>query len=113
MRNPKDVRTITEKTVYTLPVYQVTNKGLVDTEGVVTVHFCKGDKENESIPRQSGVFTESLLEVCRKYLVENNVGDLASRETSIAITKIEEAQLWLGKRAEDRKARGVQATYQK
>ena len=35
---------------------------------------------------------------------------LPSRETSIAITKCEEALLWLGKRTQDRKARGVEGT---
>jgi len=113
MRNPKDVITIHDKSTYALPSYLVTDKGIQEAKFDMIVEFCKGNKEDDSVPRQEGVFTESLLEVCRKYLVENNVGDLASRETSIAITKIEEAQLWLGKRAEDRKARGVQATYQK
>ena len=35
---------------------------------------------------------------------------LPSRETSIAITKCEEALLWLNKRTADRKARGVEGT---
>lgn len=35
---------------------------------------------------------------------------LPSRENSIAITKAEEALLWLNKRTEDRKARGVEGT---
>jgi hypothetical protein len=34
-----------------------------------------------------------------------------ARETSIAITKLEEALLWLSKRTEDRKARGVEGTF--
>lgn len=113
MRNPKDVTTLHDKSTYALPYYLVTDEGIQNAKLDTIVNFCKGNKEDDSVPRQGGVFVESLLEVCRKYLVENNVGDLASRETSIAITKIEEAQLWLGKRAEDRKARGVQATYQK
>lgn len=113
MRNPKDVITIHDKSTYAAPSYLVTDEGIREAKFDTIVFFCKGNKEDGSVPRQEGVFTESLLEVCRKYLVENNVGDLASRETSIAITKIEEAQLWLGKRAEDRKARGVQTTYRK
>lgn len=34
------------------------------------------------------------------------------RENSLAITKLEEAQLWLEKRTADRKARGVEGTNQ-
>lgn len=36
---------------------------------------------------------------------------LPSRENSIAITKCEEALLWLNKRTENRKARGVEGTH--
>lgn len=39
-------------------------------------------------------------------------GRLSSRETAIAITKCEEALLWLNKRTADRKARGVEGTHQ-
>lgn len=35
---------------------------------------------------------------------------LASRENSIAVTKMEEALMWLEKRTADRKARGVEGT---
>lgn len=35
---------------------------------------------------------------------------LPCRENSIAVTKIEEALLWLNKRTADRKARGVEGT---
>ena len=38
---------------------------------------------------------------------------MASRDTSLAITHIEDALFRIGKRAEDRKLRGVQSTYQK
>lgn len=110
MRDPKDVVTIHEKATYEVPLYEVTNDGIIDID-TFTLRFCKGSKDDPSIPRQRGLFTESLLEACRKYLADNNQGVMATRETSLAITKIEEALLWLGKRAEDRKRRGVQATY--
>jgi hypothetical protein len=35
---------------------------------------------------------------------------LPSRENSIAVTRCEEALLWLNKRTEDRRARGVEGT---
>lgn len=112
MITPQAIETKVEKSTYEVPVFEVTNDGLQQA-GTQEVKFCKGNKADESVPRQTGLFTETLLATCVKYLQENNVGELASRETSIAITKIEEGLLWLGKRAADRQARGVQGTYQK
>lgn len=112
MTHPQNILTLQEKATYEVPVYQVTDEGL-KSEGSTIVRFCKGNKEDDTLFRQEGFFTETLLATCRQYLIENNVGDLASRETAIAITKIDEALLWLGKRSEDRKIRGVQGTYQK
>ena len=34
------------------------------------------------------------------------------RENAVAITKLQEALMWLRKRTEDREARGVEGTYQ-
>lgn len=36
---------------------------------------------------------------------------LPSRENSLAVTKLEEALMWLGKRTRDRSARGVEGTH--
>lgn len=112
MTNPKSIQTQVAKSTYLVPTYVVTNEGLQDAN-FTKIEFCKGNKEDESIPRQEGFFTESLIAVSKKYLEENNVGDLASRETSMAITKLDEALMWLQKRADDRVLRGVQGTYQK
>jgi hypothetical protein len=112
MKNPKYIATLHEKSTYLVPTYQVTNDGLQHYDDQ-TIHFCKGNKEDESVFRQSGFFTESIIETAKRYLEENNVGDLSSRETSMAITKLDEALMWLGKRAEDRQLRGVQGTYKK
>lgn len=113
MKNPKAILTVVEKSTYSVPTYKVTNEGLVDLEEDTLIYFCKGNKEDESVLRQSGFFTETLIAVAKRYLEENNVGDLASRETSTAITKLDEALMWLNKRAEDRQLRGVQGTYKK
>lgn len=112
MTHPQNIITLREKATYEVPTYQVTDEGLTDYPPA-QLQFCKGDKSNPDSYRQIGFFSESLLAVCKQYLTENNVGELKSRETSLAITKIEEALLWLGKRAEDRRIRGVQGTYQK
>lgn len=112
MQNPKLIITVVEKSTYEVPTYYINNEGIQD--GIPSkILFCKGNKEDESVPRQSGVFTETLIAAAKRYLEENNVGDLASRETSMAITKLDEALLWLLKRADDRALRGVQGTYKK
>lgn len=112
MKNPKLITTVIEKATYSVPTYKVENDGLKD-DGDVLISFCKGNKEDESFLRQPGYFTETLIAVAKRYLEENNVGELSSRETSTAITKLDEALMWLNKRAEDRQLRNVQGTYKK
>ena len=97
---------------FEIPTYKVTDNGLEDGEPMI-IKLCRGDKSDASKPRQEGVFTETLLEVCLQYLQGVNKGELATRDTSITITHIEDALLRIGKRAEDRKRRQVQGTYQK
>lgn len=112
MKHPKLISTNAPNNFWEfhVPTYKVTNEGIEDGEGSV-IRLCRGDKADESKPRQEGMFTETLLQVCKQYLEGVNVGPLASRDTSVAITKIDEALLWIGKRAEDRKIREVQGTY--
>jgi hypothetical protein len=93
-----------------IPTFKVEDDGLKDGEGQF-IFLCRGNKTDPSAPRQEGVFTETLLQVCKEYLEGVNKGDLASRETSMAITKIDEALMWIQKRADDRKRRDVQGTY--
>lgn len=112
MKNPQEINVITPKATYEVNLFKVTDEGLV-SEQTSDIRFCKGNKEDSKIPRQEGFFTETLIAVAKKYLEENNVGELASRETSMAITKLDEALMWIGKRAADRAARGVQGTYNK
>lgn len=111
MINPRAIKMIDAWT-YLVPTYKVTDEGIQDGEGIM-IHLCRGNMADQSVPRQEGLFSETLLWVILAYLESVNVGDLRNRDTSIAITAIEDALLRLGKRAEDRKFRGVQATYQK
>lgn len=113
MKNPKaEVRPSETDNYweYQVPTYRVTDEGIVDGEGIF-LRLCRGNKLDPNAPRQEGVFTESLIELCRQYYDSQNVGPLRTKETSMAVTKLEEALLWIGKRAEDRKNRGVQGTY--
>lgn len=79
------------------------------------IKMLRGSKvEGENtLPKINGVLVEQLLAVCIDHLKSVNVGDLASRETSTAITHLETAGLWLMKRELDRKRNNVLGTYQK
>ena len=114
MMNPKHIISNTDmvSVSYNVPTYKITEEGLVDA-GNINIDFCKGSKDNPDIPRQEGLLTETLLEVCRQYLTGVNVGEMSSRETSMAITKIDEALLWIDKRRQDRELRNVLSTYKK
>lgn len=112
MKNPKIITPIKEGAIYCLPTYKVTNDGLEDANEFI-LHFCKGNKLDENIFRQEGFFTESIIQVAKMYLESVNVGDMKTNETTKAIEKLEEALMWINKRAEDRKLREVQGTYNK
>lgn len=112
MKNPKLIKTngLSNFWSWKVPTYKVTNEGIEDSS-TLTIDLCRGNKLDENDPRQQGVFTETLLQVCKQYLEGVNIGNMSTRETSMAITKIDEALMWIQKRADDRKLREVQATY--
>lgn len=112
MKNPKILETVIPAATYKVPTYLVTDNGIEDGDGI-TIHFCKGNKADISHLRQEGVFTETLIQLAKEYLQEVNQGDLKTDDTTQAIIKLEECLMWINKRAEDRKLRNVQATYQK
>lgn len=103
---------------YTLKQFTVGEKGLEWNKDMLELTLVRGskvDEENEenNVEKQDGVVVEQLLNVSAHFLKMVNVGDLRNRETACAITKIEEALMWLKKRQDDRANRGVLATYQK
>jgi hypothetical protein len=61
----------------------------------------------------NGVTHEALLAVLIDRLQGFQKGPYACRENAIALTKLEEAMLWLHKRTRDRAARGVEGTHAK
>lgn len=69
--------------------------------------------QNGPIPENgvNGVTQEVLLEICADRLRSFQAGPYACRENAIALTKIEEAQMWLQKRTRDRMARNVEGTH--
>lgn len=110
MKDPKRVTVVKEGATYELPRYKVTDYGIEDG-GIGVITFCKGNKEDESVPRQTGFFTESLIQVAKEYLTAVNKGEMETRETTMAITKLDEALMWIDKRKQDREERGVLSTY--
>lgn len=112
MINPRIIEIIKESSTYKLPTFIITNDGILDGQGL-EIKLCKGNKEDENIFRQEGLFTESILQLCVEYLQSVNVGELANRDTSLTITHIEDAILRLGKRSQDRQLRNVLGTYKK
>lgn len=74
------------------------------------VNFQKGPIKENGV---NGCHNEDLIAIVLDRLQCLNQGDFKCRENSIAITKLEEAMMWLNKRTADRKARGVEGTSQK
>jgi len=61
----------------------------------------------------NGVSNEALLAIVEDRLLGFQSGQFACRENAIALTKLQEAMMWLQKRTRDRMARGVEGTNQK
>lgn len=61
----------------------------------------------------NGVSGEALVAVVIDRLRSFQAGPFACRDNAVAITKLEEAMMWLQKRTRDRLSRGVEGTNQK
>lgn len=61
----------------------------------------------------NGLTQEVLLAILTDRLRGFQSSPYACRENALALTKIEEAQMWLQKRTRDRLARGVEGTHEK
>jgi hypothetical protein len=71
--------------------------------------------QNGPIPENgvNGLTQEVLLEICADRLRSFQAGPYACRENALALTKIEEAQMWLHNRTLKRMQRGVEGTHEK
>lgn len=84
----------------------------VDRKSVIAqIKFQEGARNDPNA--RDGVLDADLLEIVRDRLVAFNKGEFATRENACAITHIEEALMWMAKRADDRAERGVLGTYNK
>lgn len=59
----------------------------------------------------NGIMQEDLIAICIDRLQGFQSGQYACRENAIALTKLEEALMWLRKRTQDREDRGVEGTH--
>lgn len=60
----------------------------------------------------NGISNEALLAIVEHRLQCFQSGDYACRENALALTKLQEAMMWLHKRTRDRMARGVEGTHE-
>lgn len=88
---------------------------LTMNHGDGTCHGAEIRFQNGSIQEfgVNGISNEALLAIVEDRLVGFQSGAFACRENAIALTKIQEAMMWLQKRTRDRVARGVEGTNQK
>lgn len=72
------------------------------------VDFQKGPIKEAGV---NGVMNEDLLAMVKCRLEHFNQTEFRCRENSMAITKIEEALMWLRKRTTDREQKGIEGTH--
>lgn len=71
------------------------------------IHFQNGPIQESGV---NGISNESLLAIVEDRLIGFQSGQFACRENAVALTKLQEAMMWLQKRTRDRMARGVEGT---
>ena len=82
-----------------------------DTVPLACIEFQKGPRNDPDA--RHGILDVDLLEIVRDRLKAFQEGPFATRENEMALMHVEEALLWMNKRAEDRAERGVLGTMQK
>lgn len=111
----KRIFNIIEKaTEYDLPNYHVIDGKGIEPDGSYTkIVFVRGSKlAEENVEKKTGVLHETLLAMAIEDLTEKSKL-VPSRETSLAITKLQEALFWLEERHRNRVAAGTIGTYKK
>lgn len=79
-----------------------------DEKSLVTVRFQVGPIKENGV---NGCMNEDLIAMVIDRLESFQDSPYKCRENALAITKLEEALLWLRKRTMDREARGVEGTH--
>ena len=78
---------------------------------MTVISFQKGARKDPDA--RHGVLDNDLLEIVRDRLKCFQQGDFACHENDMALIHVEEALMWMNKRAEDRAERNVLGTYNK
>ena len=73
------------------------------------IHFQIGPISESGV---NGISNEAVLAVVEDRLLGFQSGQYACRDNAVALTKIQEAMMWLQKRTRERMARGVEGTHQ-
>lgn len=85
-------------------IYEVTQTGYGQTS-LTSVRFQNGPIQENDV---NGCQNEDLLAIVIDRLQGFQSGNFSCRENAIALTKCQEALMWLEKRTADRVARGVE-----
>lgn len=91
--------------------YRIAAKNGVEVSRAICcdIEFQNGPIQEAGV---NGISNEALLAVVEDRLACFQSGPYACRENAVALTKIQEAMMWLQKRTRDRMARGVEGTHQ-
>lgn len=85
-------------------------KAMAMQKAVHEIRFQNGPIAESGV---NGISNEALLAIVEDRLLGFQSGAFACRENAIALTKLQEAMMWLQKRTVDRVRRGVEGTNQK
>ncbi len=90
-----------------VPNYQKIGDDVVTPINPFTVRFQNGPIQEFGV---NGCQQEDLLAIVIDRLQSFQSGNFACRENALALTKCQEALMWLQKRTADRQSRGVEGT---
>jgi len=91
--------------------YVILDPNVADKSGqFARIKFQKGPLKEINL---NGCFQEDLIEICIDRLRCFQQGAFSCRENAIALTKLEEALMWLNSRTKDRVKRGVEGKLKK
>jgi len=82
----------------------------VDGKALSEIAFQDGPVKEAGV---NGIHNEDLIAIVIDRLQGFQAGDFSCRENALALTKLEEAGMWLRKRTTDREVRGVEGTSEK
>lgn len=80
----------------------------IPDDSVTRISFQKGPIKEMGV---NGITQEVLIAICIDRLQCFQAGNYACRENAIALTKLQEAQMWLQSRTRERMAREVEGTH--